>query len=59
MQKINLKLDLTIEVPDDEKAQQIDVVQELLDKLYVGAEHYEDDVFSVTDLTLISFTEEN
>jgi len=59
MQTIHLTLDLTIKVPEDEKAKQIYVVQELLDKLYVGAEHYEDDVFSVTDLTLISFTEEN
>ena len=55
MQIIKLTLDMVIEVPDDEKATQIDVVQELLDKLYVGAEHYEDDVFSVKDITLSSF----
>lgn len=55
MQTIHLTLDMIIEVPDDEKATQIDVVQELLDKLYVGAEHYQDDVFCVKDITLSTF----
>ena len=55
MQTIHLTLDMIIEVPEDEKAQQVHVVQELLDKLYVGAEHYESDVFSVKDITLTAF----
>lgn len=55
MQTIHLTLDMIIDVPDDEKATQIDVVQELLDKLYVGAEHYQDDVFCVKDITLSAF----
>lgn len=58
MQRIHLTLDIIIEVPDNEKAKQIYVVQELLDKLYVGGEHYEDDVFSVKDITMTSFVKE-
>jgi len=58
MQTIHLTLDMIIEVPEDEKAKQIHVVQELLEKLYVGAEHYEDDVFSVKDITLTAFVKE-
>lgn len=55
MQTINLNLSLIIEVPDDEKASQIYVVEELLNKLYVGVEHYQDDVFNVTSLHLEKF----
>lgn len=55
MQTVNLNLDLTIKIPDDEQATQIHVVQELINKLYLGVEHYEDDVFSVTSLHLEKF----
>jgi len=58
MQTIHLTLDMIIEVPEDEKATHTFVVQELLNKLYVGAEHYEDDVFSVKDITLSTFVKE-
>jgi hypothetical protein len=55
MQNIQVQVSLDLIVPDDEKANQIEIVQELLDKLYVGVEHYEHDVFSVTNLQLLSF----
>jgi len=53
--QLKVTLDLILNVPDDEKANQIEVIEELLNKLYVGAEHYEDDAFSVTDMQMISF----
>jgi hypothetical protein len=55
MQTVHVTFDAILEIPDDEKANQIDVVQEFLDKLYVGAEHYENDVFTVKDITLTAF----
>jgi hypothetical protein len=55
MQTIKINLDMTINIPDNENISQIKVVEELLNKLYVGVEHYQDDVFSVSDIHLKSF----
>ena len=58
MQTIHLTLDMIIEVPEDEKAKDILIIEELLSKLYVGEDHYEGDVFSVKDITLSTFVKE-
>ena len=58
MQRIHLTLDMIIEVPEDEKAKSIYVIEELLSKLYVGEDYYEGDVFSVQDITLGAFVKE-
>ena len=55
MQTVNLTVNLTLQVPNEDQATQILVVQELLDKLYVGAEYYKDDIFNVSELQLKSF----
>ena len=49
---------MIIEVPEDEKAKSIYVIEELLSKLYVGEDYYEGDVFSVQDITLGAFVKE-
>jgi len=59
--QVKVTVDLDLYVPDNEKSNevwssQIHVVQELMDKLYVGTEYYEGDVFSVTDLHMSSFS---
>lgn len=62
--KVVLDLDLYIPDNDDIKNDQAflnqyiyqeRIVQELMNKLYVGYKHYEDDVFSVIDLHVRKF----
>lgn len=53
--QIKVNLELVLNIPDNENANQVHVIEELLNKLYVGAEHYEDDVFNVTDMQMLSF----
>lgn len=58
---IKITLDLDLYVPDSEKkkqvwSSQIHVVQELMDKLYLGKDYYPGDVFSVVDLHMSKFS---
>jgi hypothetical protein len=45
-----LTVELTIDVPDVEVISRDRALQEICDKLYVGAEHHPDDYCSVRDL---------
>lgn len=55
MTEIRVTVDLVLQVPNSDYANQIQIAQELINKLYVGVEHYADDVFSVSNLHITSF----